>query len=51
MAGLISLHNLETGKRLCQNARIADCRPRTPLAWRFRFLPVLKDGVSTEQTG
>ena len=46
--GRISLHNLETGKRLCQNARIADCRPRSPLAWRFRFLPVLKDGVSTE---
>ena len=51
MGGRISLHNLETGKRLCQNARIADCRPRTPLAWRFRFLPVLKDGVSTERTG
>ena len=39
-----------TGKRLCQHARIADCRPRSPLAWRFRFLPVLKDGVSTKQT-
>ena len=44
----ISLHDLETGRRLCQNARIADCRPRSPLAWRFRFLPVLKDGISTE---
>lgn len=49
--GRISLHNLETGKRVCQNARIADCRPQSPLAWRFRFLPGLKDGVSTEQTG
>ena len=49
--GRISLHNLETGKRRCQHARVADCRPRSPLAWRFRFLPVLKDGVSTEQTG
>ena len=49
--GRISLHNLETGTRLCQNARVADCRPRSPLAWRFRFLPVLKDGVSTEQRG
>ncbi len=47
-AGRISLHSLETGKRLQQDARIADCRPRTPLAWRFRFLPALKDGVSTE---
>ena len=46
----ISLHNLETGKRLCQHARIADCRPRSPLTWRFRFLPVLNDGVFTEQT-
>ena len=44
----ISLHNLETGKRLTQGARIADCRAHSPLAWRFRFLPVLKDGVSTE---
>lgn len=48
-SGRISLHNLETGKRLCQHARIADCRPRSPLAWRFRFLPALNDGVSTEQ--
>ena len=48
MAGRISLHNLETGKRLCQNAQIADCRPRTPLAWRVRFLPAMKDGFSTE---
>ena len=48
--GRISLHHLETGKRLCQNGRIADCRPRSPLAWRFRFLPALKGGVSTEQT-
>ena len=28
----ISLHSLDTGKRLCQHARIADCRPRSPLA-------------------
>ncbi|MCY4121829.1 MAG: RRXRR domain-containing protein, partial [Acidobacteria bacterium] len=49
-SGRISLHNLETGKRLTVHARITDCRPRSPLAWRFRFLPVLKDGVSTEQT-
>ena len=49
-SGRISLHNLETGKKLCQHARIADRRPRSPLAWRFRFLPDLKDGVSTEET-
>ena len=47
----ISLHNLKTGRRLCQNAQFADCRPRRPLAWRFRFLPALKDGVSTEKRG
>ena len=47
-AGQISLHSLETGKRLQQHARIADWRPRTPLSWRFRFLPALEDGVSTE---
>ena len=46
--GKISIHNLETGQRLDQHARIADCRPRAPLAWRFRFLPALKGGVSTE---
>jgi hypothetical protein len=46
--GRISLHDLKTGRRLCQNALIAGCRPRSPLAWRFRFLPALKDGVSTE---
>ena len=35
----ISLHNLETGKRLCQNARIADYRPRSPLAVAIPFPP------------
>ena len=49
-SGRISLHNLKTGKRLSPHARIADCRPRSPLAWRFRFLLVLNDEVSTEQT-
>ena len=48
--GRISIHNLQTGKRLDQHARIADCRPRAPLTWRFRFLPALKGGVSTERT-
>ena len=48
--GRISLHNLETGQRICRSAKIADCRPRSPLAWRFRFLPALKGEVPTEGT-
>ena len=44
--GRVSLNNLETGKRLTQNGRRSDLRPRSPLAWRSRFLPGLKAGVS-----
>jgi hypothetical protein len=32
----ISLHSLETGKRLCQNARVKDCVFKTYLSWRFK---------------
>ena len=40
--GRLSLHNIETGRRLTQKAKTTDCQPRKPLAWRFRFLPALK---------
>ena len=46
--GRISLHNLKTGQRVSRSAQSADCRPRSPLAWRFRFLPALKGGVPTK---
>ena len=32
--GRISLHNIETGKRITQNSKIEDCRFRTYLSWR-----------------
>ena len=35
----LSLHSLSDGKRLCQNAKPADCRPRVVLRWRARLLP------------
>jgi hypothetical protein len=40
LQGLLSLHALSTGKRLCQNAKSADCRPRVILRWRARLLPL-----------
>ena len=36
----VSLHHLQTGKRLCQNAKPAECRVRSLLKWRARLLPV-----------
>lgn len=38
--GRVSLHHLKTGKRLCQNAKPAECRVRSLLKWRARLLPV-----------
>jgi hypothetical protein len=37
--GRLSLHALSDGKRLCQNAKPTDCRPRVVLRWRARLLP------------
>ena len=48
--GRISLHDLKTNKRLCQNAKVEDCKILTTLKWRPRFLPSLKEGVSTRNT-
>ena len=30
----ISLHNIKTGKRICQNAKVEDCKFKTYLSWR-----------------
>ena len=40
LEGRVSLHQLQTGKRLCQNAKPAECRGRSLLKWRARLLPV-----------
>jgi hypothetical protein len=42
----ISLHSIETGKRLCQNARPSDCKFLTFNSWRMWLLPSLTEGVS-----
>jgi len=34
--GRISLHRLEDGKRLCQNAKLEDCQLLTYASWRIR---------------
>jgi hypothetical protein len=39
MLGRLSLHDPRTGKRLCQNAKPLDGRPRVVLRWRARLLP------------
>src|SRR5271157_982332 len=49
MGGKASLHSITTGKRLCQNANPSDLIFKTYNTWRARFLPALKDGVSTRE--
>jgi hypothetical protein len=46
MGDRISLHSLEDGKRLCQNAKPSDCKFLAYLSWRTRLLPRLKPGIS-----
>jgi hypothetical protein len=46
MNGRLSLHSLEDGKRLCQNAKPSDCQFLAYASWRTRLLPGLKTGVS-----
>jgi hypothetical protein len=41
MEGQLSLHDQETGKRLTQSAKVADCRPMKLLRWKTRLLPPL----------
>lgn len=43
----ISLHSLQSGKRLTQQAKPSDCTFLTYNSWRARLLPSLKTGVST----
>ncbi len=45
--GRVSLHNVESGKRLCQSVKVEDLVTLTRLAWRTAFLPSLKEGVSS----
>lgn len=40
MAGRLSLHHLETGKRLTQSAKAADCHVLKLLRWRTHFAPI-----------
>ncbi len=40
MGGKLSLHALQTGKRLTQGAQLVDCQPIKLLRWRARLLPV-----------
>jgi len=34
------LHDPETGKRLTQSAKVADCRPMKLLRWKTRLVPL-----------
>jgi len=40
MDGQLSLHDLQTGKRLTQSANVADCRLIKLLRWRTRLVPL-----------
>jgi hypothetical protein len=40
MGGRLSLHALETGKRLTQGAKRSECRLIKLLRWRTRLLPL-----------
>ncbi len=40
MDGQLSLHDLQTGKRLTQSAKVADCRPMKLVRWKTRLVPL-----------
>lgn len=40
MDGQLSLHDLQTGKRLSQSAKAADCRLIKVLRWKTRLVPL-----------
>ena len=42
----VSLHSIETGKRITQDAKIPDLRVFTTISWRAQFLPAASNGVS-----
>ena len=39
--GRIALHDITTNKRVCRNAKVADCQILTTLKWRPRFISAL----------
>jgi hypothetical protein len=41
MESKLSLHDLQTGKRLTQMARVADCQPIKLLRWRTWLVPLV----------
>ena len=41
MEGKLSLHDAQTGKRLTQMARVADCQPIKLLRWRTWLVPLV----------
>lgn len=49
MNGKISLHSLETGKRITRSAKKEDLKTLTNLKWRVAFLPGLKAGVPSHK--
>src|SRR5260370_30528316 len=40
MSGKLSLHDPQTGKRLTQSAKVADCRRIKVLRWKTRLVPL-----------
>ena len=40
MDGHLSLHDLQTGKRLTQSAKVTDCQPIKLLRWKTRLVPL-----------
>lgn len=44
--GNVSLHNIISGKRITQTAKVLDLTILTVIRWRAQFLPALKGGVS-----
>ena len=40
MNGQLSLHDFQTGKRLTQSAKVAECRPIKLLRWKTRLVPL-----------
>jgi hypothetical protein len=44
MEGKLSLHDTQTGKRLTQSAKVAECRPIKLLRWKSRLLPLATTG-------
>lgn len=50
MGQRISLHSLDTGSRLCQNAKPGDCAFMAHNTWRARFISGMNTGVSIATT-